>query len=81
LGKRLAVAVGTLDAISPLATLQRGYAIVSDERDHVITTSTSVQIGNVIRARLAQGEIHARVESVRTGENKQLTLLDDDPSE
>jgi hypothetical protein len=45
----------------------------------VVTTSTSVRVGRSIRARLAEGEIHARVESVRTGENRQLTLLGNEP--
>lgn len=81
LHRRLAVAAGTLDAISPLATLQRGYAIVTDEHGHVVTTSTSLSIGRSIRARLAEGEIQARVESVRTGENRQLTLLGNEPDD
>lgn len=75
--QRLGIAAGMLDAISPLATLDRGYAIVTDDNGHVVTTSTSLAPGQRIRARLAKGEIQARVESVTTGENKQLTLLDD----
>lgn len=74
--QRLGIAAGMLDAISPLATLDRGYAIVTDDNGHVVTTSTSLTAGQRIRARLAKGEIQARVESVTTGENKQLTLLD-----
>jgi exodeoxyribonuclease VII large subunit len=75
LGRRLAVAAGTLDAVSPLATLQRGYAIVTDAQGNVVTTSTAVSVGQSIRARVAQGEIHARVENTGGGENRQLTLL------
>ena len=75
--QRLGIAAGMLDAISPLATLDRGYAIVTDDNGHVVTTSTSIAAGQRIRARLAKGEIQARVESVTTGENRQLTLLDD----
>ena len=81
LHRRLAAAAGTLDAISPLATLQRGYAIVTDEHGRVVTTSTSVSVGRSIRAHLAEGEIQARVESVRTGENRQLTLLGNEPDD
>ncbi|MFO7306686.1 MAG: exodeoxyribonuclease VII large subunit [Gammaproteobacteria bacterium] len=76
--RRFALAAGMLDAMSPLATLQRGYAIVTDEWGHVVTTSTAVKMGQRIRARLAQGEIQARVEATTTGENRQLRLLDDD---
>lgn len=74
---RLGIAAGMLDAISPLATLDRGYAIVTDDKGHVVTMSTSLVSGQRIRARLAKGEIQARVESVMTGENRQLTLLDE----
>lgn len=62
LRSRLAVTVGTLDAISPLATLQRGYAIVTDATGHVITDARTVSAGMEVRARLAAGRIHARVE-------------------
>ncbi len=76
--RRLGLASGMLDAFSPLATLDRGYAIVTDEKGHVVTASTALTVGQRIRARLAQGEIQARVESVTTGQNRQLTLLDED---
>lgn len=76
--RRLSLAAGMLDAMSPLATLERGYAIVTDEHGHVLTTSAAVKVGQRIRTRLAQGEIQARVETTTTGENRQLGLLDDD---
>lgn len=75
LQRRLAVAAGMLDAISPLATLQRGYAIVSDEQGHVVTSSATVAVGQTIRARLAEGEVQARVISVQDNRNEQLSLL------
>jgi exodeoxyribonuclease VII large subunit len=80
LKRRLGTAAGMLDAMSPLATLDRGYAIVTDERGHVVTSSAAVGVGQRIRARLAQGEIQARVEATSSGENRQLTLLDDEDS-
>jgi exodeoxyribonuclease VII large subunit len=39
LATRLAVASRTLDAVSPLATLERGYAIVTDSKGAVITNA------------------------------------------
>lgn len=63
LRSKLAVTVGTLDAISPLATLQRGYAIVSDANG-VVTDAGKLQPGAAIQARLAQGRLQARVETV-----------------
>jgi exodeoxyribonuclease VII large subunit len=71
---RLAQSAGKLDAISPLATLKRGYAIVSDAKGRVVATSKDLQAGDRIRARLSEGEIQARVESIEIDENRQLSL-------
>jgi exodeoxyribonuclease VII large subunit len=59
---RLAIAARTLDAFSPLATLERGYAIVTDSKGTVITNAQDVRAGQLIDARLTQGSIRARVE-------------------
>jgi exodeoxyribonuclease VII large subunit len=61
-GKRLAVAARTLDAVSPLATLERGYAIVTDSKGTVVTNAQDIRVGQLIDARLTQGSIRARVE-------------------
>ena len=61
-GKRLAVAGRTLDAVSPLATLERGYAIVTDSKGTVITNAQDVRAGQIIEARLTKGSVRARVE-------------------
>lgn len=67
----VAVAAGTLRAVSPLATLERGYAIVTDEHDAVITDAAAVTQGQAIRARLARGRLRARVESSEYGDSKE----------
>jgi exodeoxyribonuclease VII large subunit len=61
-GKRLAVASRTLDAVSPLATLERGYAIVTDSKGTVITDAQDVRAGQIIEARLTKGSVRARIE-------------------
>ncbi|HEY5810142.1 MAG TPA: exodeoxyribonuclease VII large subunit, partial [Povalibacter sp.] len=61
---QLRLAAGMLDAFSPLATLQRGYAIVSDANGHVVTDAQSLQAGQQVRARLAAGQITARIETI-----------------
>lgn len=54
----------TLHAVSPLATLERGYAILLDQDSgHVVRSVAQVEPGQVLRARLADGEIRARVET------------------
>ncbi|HET7306420.1 MAG TPA: exodeoxyribonuclease VII large subunit [Gammaproteobacteria bacterium] len=55
-----------LQTVSPLATLGRGYAIVSDGDGKVLTDVAAVQPGTAIRARLARGELTAKVQQIRT---------------
>jgi exodeoxyribonuclease VII large subunit len=62
---RLRVAARALDAVSPLATLDRGYAIVTDAATgKALTRASEVKEGDDIRTRLAQGELLARITGV-----------------
>jgi exodeoxyribonuclease VII large subunit len=54
---------GRLRVLSPLKTLQRGYAIVRTESG-VVTTSAAVGPGTRIDVRVAEGAFGARVEDV-----------------
>ncbi|MBV8806967.1 MAG: exodeoxyribonuclease VII large subunit [Sinobacteraceae bacterium] len=59
---RLNLAVRTLNTVSPLATLSRGFAVVKRVPDGgLVTDSTSVNVGDEIEATLAQGKLIARV--------------------
>jgi len=55
-------AARTLHAVSPLATLERGYAILFDEAGKVLRSAQGVENGVALRARLADGELGLRVE-------------------
>lgn len=60
--RRLRHAERSLNAVSPLATLDRGYAIVTDaESGHLVTDAASLREGDRIRARLAIGSLQATV--------------------
>jgi len=59
--QRLQLAQRHLDAISPLATLQRGYAIVTGPGGEVLLEESQAKPGDVIEARLARGRIRAQV--------------------
>jgi exodeoxyribonuclease VII large subunit len=50
-----------LHAMSPLATLERGYAIVFDANGQVLRSVKNVAVGTPLRARLADGELPLRV--------------------
>ncbi|MCJ7556628.1 MAG: exodeoxyribonuclease VII large subunit, partial [Gammaproteobacteria bacterium] len=53
-----------LNAISPLATLGRGYALVFDAGGHLLREPSGLAAGDAIRAQVSGGQIHARVTSV-----------------
>lgn len=54
--------VRSLEAISPLATVARGYAIVTRPDGSVVRSVTQVGPGDAVQARLADGELKLRVE-------------------
>jgi exodeoxyribonuclease VII large subunit len=51
-----------LKALSPIAILERGYALVFDASGKLVKSSALVQTGDEISARLAKGTLTARVE-------------------
>jgi exodeoxyribonuclease VII large subunit len=59
--QRLALAQRALDAVSPLATLARGFAIVKRADGTVLTDAAAVAVGEEIEASLASGKLTARV--------------------
>jgi exodeoxyribonuclease VII large subunit len=52
----------TLQAVSPLATLERGYAIVRKPDGSIVRDAAETPSGTQIIARLARGELHATVD-------------------
>lgn len=65
LHQRLALAARALNSVSPLATLDRGYAIVTDaESNDVLMRASDVRPGDDIRARLSRGKLLATVKQV-----------------
>jgi exodeoxyribonuclease VII large subunit len=59
---RLTLAVRMLNTVSPLATLERGFAIVTRGADGTLVTDAgSLQVGDEIHARVAKGSVRATV--------------------
>jgi exodeoxyribonuclease VII large subunit len=52
-----------LEMLSPLAILERGYALVFDGAGELVKDASAVKVGEEISARLAQGEIRATVKA------------------
>ena len=61
---RLSNLASTLNAISPLQTLSRGYSITSSIDGQAITDADSVSVDAVINTRLHVGKLISRVEKV-----------------
>jgi len=62
LNSRLSILGKTLDSLSPLKTLDRGYAVARDSKTKkIISNSERVNINSQIDIKLAKGEIAAKV--------------------
>jgi len=62
--ERLGLAAASLDALSPLAVLQRGYAIAQDASGKPLHDAALVKTGDQVAVRLAKGRLNTRVETV-----------------
>ncbi|WOJ93725.1 exodeoxyribonuclease VII large subunit [Congregibacter variabilis] len=59
-----------LASLNPLAILERGYSILSDEQGAVVRSSTDVTAQQKLYARLATGSLELRVEALRAKDSK-----------
>lgn len=58
---RFKLAQAALSSVSPLATLERGFSVVTRADGALLTDADSVDLGEEIEARLAHGRVRARV--------------------
>jgi len=66
---RLTSLARCLDTVSPLATLERGYAIVTDrDNKNIIRAAGQVRTGEVIITRFARGRIESTVDTILDNE-------------
>lgn len=56
---------GQLHSLSPLAVLQRGYALVQDERGELVRSARQLTTGDMVHTRLSNGSFTSRVESIK----------------
>ncbi len=57
----LTAQVETLEALSPLKTLTRGYAVISNEGNQTIQSTKQVQVGEILNIRLRDGVIRSEI--------------------
>jgi exodeoxyribonuclease VII large subunit len=63
----LSAMVGRLDALSPLKVLDRGYAVVVNQRDsRAVLDAATVAVGDALDIRLAKGRLSARATARRS---------------
>ncbi len=62
--ERLGVTVARAEALSPMAVLARGYALVTDPEGGVVKDASQQTPGARLRVQLAQGELLAKVTGV-----------------
>ncbi len=59
-----ALMLGRLEAVSPVAVLQRGYALVY-QQDRLVREADSLEPGDLLEIRLASGSLRAAVTEIR----------------
>lgn len=63
---RFSLNTSKLNAVSPLATLGRGFAIVTDEQHHVIKDCKQLQLNQLVYTQFEHGQIESRIEKIST---------------
>jgi exodeoxyribonuclease VII large subunit len=63
---KLEIQVGRMHALSPLAILERGYAICRNEQGTVLREVAGVACGDRVDVMLARGQLGCRVERIKT---------------
>ncbi|HEX9112236.1 MAG TPA: exodeoxyribonuclease VII large subunit [Terriglobales bacterium] len=56
--------VASLEALSPVAILNRGYALVFDANGQLVKDAAGLRAGDEVSARLARGRVRARVSGI-----------------
>jgi exodeoxyribonuclease VII large subunit len=60
----------SLEALSPVAILNRGYALVFDAKGELVKDAARLRAGDEVSARLARGRVSARVTATERGETE-----------
>jgi exodeoxyribonuclease VII large subunit len=72
---RLGGTVARLESVSPLAVLDRGYALVTDPAGVAITRAAGVKPGTKLRLRFADGEVRVTADGGRPGDRQGILAL------
>ena len=56
--------MASLDALSPLGVLSRGYAIAQDSEGRLLRDAEAVKVGDQVNVRLERGRLNTKVQDV-----------------
>jgi exodeoxyribonuclease VII large subunit len=70
---RMELAVGKIDALSPLAILKRGFALCRDSKGVIVKRAADVATGDNVRVTLGSGELDCRIENRITNDELRIT--------
>jgi exodeoxyribonuclease VII large subunit len=62
--EKLKIRMASLDALSPLAVLRRGFSVTENEKGKILRSADDVKADEKVKIRLAQGKIEAKVITV-----------------
>ena len=51
----------TLDAVSPLAIISRGFSILTDSNGRIMRSVEDVKLGDIIEAKLKDGSLNTKI--------------------
>jgi exodeoxyribonuclease VII large subunit len=61
--------ISTLEALSPLKIMDRGYSLVYSENEKLVKTKKTVKEGDKITVHLQDGKLHCHVNTIEESEN------------
>jgi len=65
---RFGIAVGKIDALSPLSILSRGFALCRDDRGAIVKNAADVSCGDIVSVTLAKGCLDCEVKQIANEE-------------
>ena len=71
----------TLDALSPLHTVARGYVIIADQSGHALTRATQLKVGQQVEARMQDGTAQLLVQALHPAPDRAPGQLPEKASE
>ncbi len=57
--------MASLDALSPLSVLNRGYSIVKNKNNEIVRDVKRINVNDILKIRLANGKIEAKVLEIK----------------